>query len=164
MCCSDITNASIITEPSLWTDIANASAITTLILFVFYVIGRIWVIIKSSKLVYEEFDVKFTEKSDHCAIDEYNNFYVIDKTNEILIIKSSEPIMNLKIVPIKFNKSFKDITPKKSKAIFEYDRLLNSNEPLALQIIIPEGRPPKILCKLLNKYFQSDKTQSKSKT
>ena len=49
--------------------------------------------------------------------------------------------MNLKIVPIKFNKSFKDITPKKSKAIFEYDRLLNSNEPLALQIIIPEGIP-----------------------
>ena len=30
--------------------------------------------------------------------------------------------------------------------------------------IINLVRPPKILCKLLNKNFQSDKTQSKSKT
>ena len=58
---------------NMWNDIANISAIATLILFVFYFLGRLWCIRVEKKDLYEKIVVRGVDSKDYDLDIEYVN-------------------------------------------------------------------------------------------
>ena len=57
----------------MWNDIANMSAIATLILFIFYFLGRLWCIRVEKKDLYEKIIVRGVDLKDNDLNIEYVN-------------------------------------------------------------------------------------------
>lgn len=125
--------------------IGTISSVATLILFVFYFLGRIWIMLKTKNLMLEDFDV---EDIDHCSDvpEDRGIYYDINGGGEIVTIRSSQPILWLNVIPIKYNDDFEDITKKKDKPIVTHRNLIKRNESICLRIDICDGLPVYKVC------------------
>ena len=67
----------------MWNDIANMSAIATLILFIFYFLGRLWCIRVEKKDLYEKIIVRGVDlKDDDLNIEYVNGDEIIEIISE----------------------------------------------------------------------------------
>ncbi len=120
--------------------LSDIASVATLILFIFYFLGRAWTITKEKILMRESFDLENTKFDDEFTEDR-ENYYDIDGTGEIISITSEIPILWLEVVPIKYNEDWVDITPKRATPIVDLKGPIKSNCPIFLRMDIPEGFP-----------------------
>lgn len=113
--------------------ISFVSSVATLILFVLYFIGRIWVINKNSLLLFENFELDY----QHDSTVEYKNLYDIGG-NELITISSQQGFNWLKVYEIEYKENKMYLTRKK---LAMTHKLLNINEKLYIKIDVPCGRP-----------------------
>ena len=63
----------------MWNDIANMSAIATLILFIFYFLGRLWCIRVEKKDLYEKIIVRGVDLKDN-DLNYITKIFELDKS------------------------------------------------------------------------------------
>ena len=117
----------------IWNNIANASSIATLILFVFYFIGRWWSSNVEKKDLYEKIDIQ--------AVDEEDDIEVINiNGNEIIKVESEKYLNWIKFYDAKWdgNEAIKTNFIKSVKNI-------TRNEPQYFRVSIPDGIPNTIM-------------------
>ncbi len=115
--------------------IGDLSAIATLILFIFYFLGRIWSLRINKKFLYEKIEL------DGLANDEYKNqkrFYKING-DEVLKIVSAQYLNWIKIYSVSY--SLKKQKFHKKTELIQTISDININEPIYISVIIPEGIP-----------------------
>lgn len=120
--------------------LGDIASVATLVLFIFYFIGRVWVIIKEKVLIRETFgfeNIGFDEEPS----EERENYYDINGGGEIISITSEVPILWLKVIPIQYSDNWVDITPKRATPIIEHKEIIKSNCPIFFRTNIPEGFP-----------------------
>ena len=116
--------------------ISYASAIATLILFILYFVGRIWVINKNKKLLFENFSIEYITEEDKV---ERKNQYDLGGL-ELITISSTQGLNWIKVYKVEFDsKSNKMVIKNKEPLI--YHNLLNVNENLYIKDTIPCGMP-----------------------
>ena len=117
--------------------IADISSIMTIILFVFYFVGRIILILKEKKAIYERVDLIVTNDeeifSKYKIVDE---FILEDDGNEYMIITPREKSYNwIKIF------EYKDDSLKKKNIKYYRKKLLNKDFSLKIKTNLAEGIP-----------------------
>ncbi len=85
----------------MWTVISNISSIVTCIAFLLYLIGHIWVVLKSKHTIYEKFTVIPYDSS--IDIDSQDNTLIIDNVGCEFILRSEYGIENVKIYKVCYN-------------------------------------------------------------
>ena len=78
--------------------LSTCSSIATLIMFVIYIVGRIWVTKKNIKLRTETFGVELVENEKNLDVFR-ENFYELEE-GEIFKITPTAPLLWIKVVPI----------------------------------------------------------------
>ncbi|HAT4166096.1 TPA: hypothetical protein ACOTHO_002425 [Clostridium perfringens] len=115
--------------------VSYLSSVATLILFILYFIGRIWVINRNKKLLLENFELEYLENDDLERKNQYNL-----GGSELITISSTQGINWLKIYRVKFDsKKNKMVIVDKNPVI--YHKFLNVNEKLYIKDNIPCGIP-----------------------
>lgn len=120
--------------------LGDVASVATLVLFVFYFLGRAWTITKEKALMRESFALEKTEFDDE-FIEDRENYYDIDGTGEIISITSEIPILWMKVISIKYSGDWVDITPRKVAPIVDLKKPIQSNCPIFLRMDIPDGMP-----------------------
>lgn len=120
--------------------LGNVASVATLILFVFYFLGRIWTISKEKALMRETFGFENIE-FDNELTEDRENYYDINGGGEIISITSEVPILWMQVIPIKYDKNLIDITSKKTPPIIDHREPIKSNCPIFFRTNIPEGFP-----------------------
>lgn len=120
----------------MWNNIGNASAVATLVLFVFYFLGHIWHIKVEKKDLYEKIEVQglLTEDEDLDVI------YVNGK--EIIKVVSEKYLNWIKIYPAKYENG--QLKKDGKKPIIKVENI-NRNTPRYFGFTIPEGIPNTII-------------------
>lgn len=125
--------------------LGNIASAATLILFLFYFLGRAWTIIKAKALMLEEFGLENISNDEAIDFDKKNYFDLCDgEYGEIITIKSEMPIIEFYVIPIKYDENGLDITSQKinsDNALVSHTVPLKANEPIYLRMDIPEGFP-----------------------
>lgn len=127
--------------------IASIASIATIILFIFYFIGRIAIILKEKNLVYEKIDLFVT--SDAKVFSKYkivDNVSLDDNCIEYIIITTCDKPYNW----IKIFEYTNDELDKKNCKYYRKE-ILNRGHSLKIQSYIPETIP-----KYLIKFERSD--------
>lgn len=116
--------------------LSQISSIATLILFIFYFIGRSWTLLKDIKYpnLYMTLDMK--DK------DEYDEFDIDLDGNDIILAKYTQDIRWLKISKVKWKSDFKSYTVSKELKKINY---VSANKEITICVNVPEGIPDKIL-------------------
>lgn len=116
--------------------ISYLSSIATLILFILYFIGRIWVINKNKKLLFENFELEYTESADKV---ERKNQYDLGGL-ELITISSPQGLNWVKVYKVKFDiKKNKMVIAEKEPVV--YHKFLNVNEKIYIKDTVPCGMP-----------------------
>lgn len=118
----------------MWENIGNIASIATLVLFVFYFIGRWWCITIEKKDLYEKIDIQ--------VVDEEEDLNIIDVNGEEIIKMTSEKYLNwIKFYDAIWNgkKSIKKGT------LIKKIKNINRNESMYFKISIPDGIPNTII-------------------
>ena len=118
--------------------ISNISAIVTCILFILYIIGRIWKAVVTMQSKYEKFQVQPLETND---IEKFDNIIRINEVGQIFSLSSIYGIRNINIYEVLYdlNKSGNDLL--KSKKLLKTYKNLNVNEELYIQADLGEYVP-----------------------
>lgn len=121
---------------NLWNIITNMSTIITCILFFAYIIGHIWKIKISKKLLYEKFQMEYLSDDE---IESLDRFIDLDsKYGEIFSISSPNGINTICFYEINYNENNGKI--EKGKLIKKINDI-DVNEKVYVRDIIPEGIP-----------------------
>ena len=113
----------------MWNDIANISAIATLILFVFYFLGRLWCIRVEKKDLYEKIVVRGVDSKDDDLDIEYVN------GNEIIEIISEKYLNWIKVYDAEYAEGK---VKKANKEPIVQVKDINRNIPRYFGFCIPE--------------------------
>lgn len=119
--------------------LGNISSIATLILFIFYFIGRIWTINKQKILMCESFDLE-NNKFDPDFAERAEIYYDING-GEVISMVSDVPILWLHVIPVEYNQNAVDITPSNAKPIIKHETPIRSGCPVYLRMDIPDVLP-----------------------
>lgn len=121
--------------------IGQISSMATLILFMFYFVGRGITLSLERKLKYENFEIYYGDKfpENIKIVDEYN---VGNNTIESLIITSEKELNWIKVFEFYYNKKNKDF--KKGKLVVEHKHLRSSHS-IKINTYLPCGIPQYIL-------------------
>ena len=120
----------------MWNDIANMSAIATLILFIFYFLGRLWCIRVEKKDLYEKIIVRGVDLKDNDLNIEYVN------GDEIIEIISQKYLNWIKVYAAEY---VEGKVKKASKKPIVQVKDVNRNTPRYFGFCIPEGIPNTII-------------------
>lgn len=120
--------------------LGDIASVATLVLFVFYFLGRFWSITKEKVCIRESFGLE-TVGFDDVPAEDRENYYDINGGGEIVSITSEVPILWMKIIPIQYDENWVDITPKKAAPVVEQREPIKSNCPVYLRTNIPEAFP-----------------------
>ncbi|WP_346937334.1 hypothetical protein [Clostridium sp.] len=115
--------------------ISYASSIATLMLFVIYFIGRVWVIHKNKRLLFEKFALEYIG-DDH--IERKNQYDLGGK--ELITVSSSQGLNWLKIYELKFDSVCGEMTVLNKQPVVTH-KILNVDEKLYLKTNTPCGIP-----------------------
>ena len=111
----------------MWGNIANIASIATLILFVFYFIGRWWSITIEKKDLYEKIDIQ--------AVDEEEDLDIINVNGEEIIKMTSEKYLNwIKFYDAIWNGN--ENAGVEKGALIKKVKNINRNEPMYFKISI----------------------------
>ncbi|MGE4353320.1 MAG: hypothetical protein AB7D36_04455 [Oscillospiraceae bacterium] len=121
-------------------NLGDIASVATLILFVFYFLGRIWTIQKAKALMLEEFDLENINYGEDLE-DDRENYYDFGDGGEIISIRSKLPILWFHVIAIKYDSKFRDRTPRRAKPVVNHHTLLRENEPIYLRMDIPDVLP-----------------------
>lgn len=120
----------------------NASVISnfcTIILFLLFVIGKIWILLRNKNLYNENFKYKVLKKRK-----EYNRQFLLGK-QDIIAISSPDGIYDINIFSIKRNKNAKICKrikiPAKMEDGIQHPLKLNKNEKVYVKTDLPCGMP-----------------------
>lgn len=120
----------------MWGNIANIASIATLILFVFYFIGRWWSITIEKKDLYEKIDIQ--------AVDEEEDLDIINVNGEEIIKMTSEKYLNwIKFYDAIWNGN--ENAGVEKGALIKKVKNINRNEPMYFKISISDGIPNTII-------------------
>ena len=136
-------------------NLGDIASIATLVLFLFYFAGRAWAIEKEKTLMRESFALKQTEL-DGFIPDDCEIYYALEDGpyGEIIEISSEVPILWFHVIPIKYDSSFADITPKNTKPVVTHTSPIRANFPIYLKTDIPDGFPTYKICFLRYDYMK----------
>ena len=122
--------------------LSTCSSIATLIMFVIYIVGRIWVTKKNIKLRTETFGVELVENEKNLDVFR-ENFYELEE-GEIFKITPTAPLLWIKVVPIIYDsyKAFIETGEKNtgSPVIF-HNRIINVGESIYIRSNTPDTFP-----------------------
>lgn len=118
-------------------EMGNMASIVTLLLFVFYLIGRAWALVKDSK--YQKIDA--TVDFDH-SIDHYDTFDIDLHGNEVIIVSFNQNIRRFSIWEIKWNDEYNRYKKRKKTSEIEY---VPSGKEITICTIVPEGIPQQLI-------------------
>lgn len=117
--------------------IGNISSIATLLLFVFYFLGRVWALIKDSK--YQKIDA--TVDCDH-SMDDYDTFDIDLHGNEVIVVSFNQNIRRFRIYEINWNDEYNGYRKRKKISEIEY---IPSSKEITICTIVPEGIPQQLI-------------------
>jgi hypothetical protein len=122
--------------------LSTCSSIATLIMFVIYFFGRIWVAIKNTKLRTETFSVELVENEKNLDIY-HENLYDLEE-GDIFKITPTAPLLWLKVVPIIYD-SYEAFIEKGEKStgspIIFHNRIINVGESIYIRSNTPDTFP-----------------------
>ena len=121
-------------------NIGDISAIATLILFVFYFVGRIWSIWINKKFLHEKIELVGMANE---GFENQERFYRING-DEVLKIMSSKYLNWLKVYQVSYD--FNNGKYKKFRKPIKKISNINEDEPIYIGVMIPEG-PSNIMIK-----------------
>jgi hypothetical protein len=125
--------------------LSDIASIATLILFIFYFLGRTWTIQKEKILMCESFDFENVEYDGEPEADR-ENYYDLNGGGEIVSIISQVPILWFHVIAIDYDREFRDVTPLNKKPIVAHEEPIRANCPIYLRTEIPEGFPAFKIC------------------
>lgn len=127
-----------------WNFISQASSIITLILFVIYILGRIWIIYNKRKVNNECFKMLHVDEENQIA--EYVNpdRFCDLGDNELSVFSADMYINKFKIYEIKYLDDYSHWEKVNTKPIYTY-KGLNSNEKIYIKMNLPCGGPSEYL-------------------
>lgn len=117
--------------------LGDAASLVTLVLFVFYILGRIWTIQREKILIYESFEVENRQQLPD-NIEDSNLFFDIDPMGEILSIVSTVPILKVNVFEIHYNEEMK---LQNVNLVFSNNVPINANIPMYFKVTIPDILP-----------------------
>ena len=117
--------------------IGNISAISTLILFVLYFIGRIWTLFKDSKYPNLDMTVDFNH-----SIDDYDTFDINLKGNEVVVAKYNHNLRWFAVSEIEWNDKMDRYNIKEELERVEY---IPANREITICTMVPEGYPTSVI-------------------
>lgn len=85
----------------MWQVISNISSIVTCFLFLLYLVGHTWVVLKNRRTIYEKFTIiPYESKID---IEEEDNILVIDDCGEEFTLESNYGINKIRIYKVDYD-------------------------------------------------------------
>ena len=122
--------------------LGDAASVATLVLFIFYFIGRIWTIRKNTQLMLEDFSL---EDASDCVdfADSREIFYHLENSEygEIISMRYKQPLLWLHIIPITYDGDARKTVRRKAVPIISHDKLIPENKPIYIRTDLPEGFP-----------------------
>lgn len=128
----------------MWQTVCNISAVFTCILFITYIIGHIWKVKNSKKLLYENFQIEYLTNEQLGRVDT-----LIDLDSEqgdVFSISSPNGIRKVRVYDTSYDCKSKKFN--KGKLLNEV-KDINVDEKVYFRVIIPCGIP--------NKYVELEK-------
>lgn len=128
----------------MWEVVSNISSIITCILFILYIIGRIWKIFVTKNLKYEKF-IR-TDTNTEFGINSYDNVIFIDDEGEEFSISSSYGIRCIKFYKLSYRPSNNSLSSLASKKLVHTHKNLNINDLLYVRCDLGECVPSIQIC------------------
>lgn len=123
----------------MWNVVSNISSIVTCILFILYIVGRIWKIFATKNLKYEKF-IR-TDTNTKFGINAYDNVVSIDDEGEEFSISSSYGIRYIKFYKLSYKTSNNNLSNLVSKKLVYIYKDLNINDLLYVRCDLGECVP-----------------------
>lgn len=118
------------------------SSVATLVLFVFYFIGRFWAIKKRSTLMLEDFELENIPNTTELE-NNADYYYELDgsRYGEIISMHSKQPLLWVKVFSPVYDENGHSISAKKVNEVASFDGIIPEGKPIYLKTDILEGFP-----------------------
>ncbi len=120
--------------------ISDWSALITCILFLFYIIGHCWALVKESRFGTASVEIDYERTMDD--IDDFD-LVADDNAGEIVLLKANTNIRQIALYNVKSKNSpiFKRLLLVNDGKSIDYKKMVPAGEIIKIKCVVPEGIP-----------------------